>query len=294
MTDFPDIRRGTQLSDTAARQWQNLMGAVHAVAGMQVGEGLEYTKAGEVMHLGLMPEIVQRRPATRIVVVVKRIDPFVPSMVLSVREVRYRDTPPKLPVEPINPDNPQTDELQYTWHEDVFPAFPDYGYRPIDYDPYYWDMEQDGVPDASAVFFKARFEHDIWIVDLVSGAMRPDKLVVVRAFGNDAEGQPSATSKFLFVQEVRRKYDTAHNWTGEWVLADPDEAPVEVNVWGNMKAGDFAPFLWLPTALNEFVTLMPLKFILGDWWVVQQFKQPVSVRRGPLQLVDCQPTEQPS
>lgn len=285
MGDYPDIRRGSQMGDTSARQWQNLMRDIRALAGLQVGDGLEYTKIGEVMQLSLVPEILQWQPMTRTVVLVEPVD--LTSMVLSVREVRYRNIPPTVLVEPVDPDNPAADEMQYTWHEAVFPAFPEYGYKPIDYEPYFWDIEQDGVPDERAVFFKARFERDLWILD--TGAVRANKLIVVRAFGNDAEGAPSETSKFLLVQEVRLKYDESHKWTGEWlVIGDP----VEVNIWPNMKAGDFAPFVWIPGSLNEFVTFLPLTFILGTWWVVQQFKQPVSARRGPLRLVDCQPVEE--
>lgn len=279
MPDFPDIRRSSQWGDTAARQWQNLMHEVTAVAGMQVGDGLVYEKVGEVMRLTLASEVRQRQPKTRTVVLVKPVD--LASMVLTVREVRYRNTPPTLPVE-----NPEPEQVQYTWHEDVFQAFPEYGYRPADYEPFFWDMVQDGVPDLRSVFFKARFERDVWIVDM-SGAIRAEKLVVIRGFGDDN----SATSKFLLVQEVRLQYDAAHQWTGEWAVVE-GVAPVEVNIWPNMKAGDFAPFVWYPDALNPFVTFLPLRFTLGVWWVVQQFKSPVSARRGALRLVDCQPVEE--
>lgn len=183
-----------------------------------------------------------------------------------------------------NTDPPSLLPGRYEWDGEPFDAYSDYGYEPIEYEPYYWDIDEDGIPDSRAVFFRTRFEQGAWIVDMVSGAVRADKLVVIRAYGNDDEGRPSELSESLFVQEVHKKYDAWHKWTGEWTVVGE---PVEVDVWGNMKAGDFAPFIWYPGALNRFATLLPLRFILGDWWVVPQFKEAVSVRRGPLQIVDC-------
>lgn len=281
MPEYPDIRAGTQLGDTAARQWQNAWRDLKAVSGMQVGDGLRYEKTGEVISLTLVPGTTQRQPKSRTVVLVEPFDKA--SMVLTVREVRYRKTPP---TDPTN--------IQYTWHEDVFQAFPEPGTEPAEYEPFLWTEQVEvGTPGAprmatkepqvsDTVFLRARYENDLWIVDL-SGSIKADKLVIVHAYGN--EDEPG--SRFLVVHEVVLTYDADHVWTGEYeIIGDP----VEVNVWHNMKAADYAPWLWQPIEITREATLLPLTFMLGAWWVKPEPKFGVTQRRGPLQIVDCQPT----
>lgn len=179
MPEFPDIRSGSQFGDTASRAWQNLMREVRAVAGMQVGDGLDFTKVGEVMQLALAPSILQRQPATRTVVLVEPVDPA--SMVLTVREVRYRETPP---ADPAN--------ITYTWHEDVFQAFPEIGAQPSDYEDFLWDTTieipvEEGEPlvvldepqVGLATFLTARYKLDAWVLELPGGeSIRTDTVLV--------------------------------------------------------------------------------------------------------------------
>ena len=285
MPDYPDIRAGTQFGRTAARQWQNAWRDLSAVAGMQVGDGLEYVKVGEVMRLSLVPTTEQRQPKSRTVVLV---EPFSrESMVLSVREVRYRDNPPTGPT-----------NIRYTWHEDVFQAFPEPGTEPFEYEPFLWTERVDvGTPEtprlvlkepqlSETVFLRARWENGLWILDL-SGSIKPEKLAIAHAFGDEG----NSGSQFLVIHEVVLKYDAEHVWTGGYeTIGDP----VEVNVWPNMTAGDYAPFLWEPIEIGAEATLLPLVFVLGIWRVKPQPKLRASLRRGPLRIVDCQPTELPA
>lgn len=157
MTEFPDVRRGSQFGDTSARKWQNLMREVSAIAGMQVSDDFEFVKVGEVMRLSLAPTVRQRQPKPRTVVLVEPFDPT--SMVLTLREVRYRHTPPTDP-----------GDIRYSWHEIKFQAFPAPGTTPADYASFLWtELEGDFLKEPqtdATTFLRARYTNDLWIVEM--------------------------------------------------------------------------------------------------------------------------------
>lgn len=285
MSEYPDIQRGTQFGQVPARQWQKAFIDLRRVVGMTAGPGLILDKGFTNYRITRTQPTPATQPAQpRTVVLVEPFDKT--SMVLNVREARYQEAPPS-----------DATDILYTWHNDAFQAFPEPGTEPFEYEPFLW-TEQIKVTEgdesrivlkvpqvAETIFLRARYEHGLWIIDL-SGSIKADKLVIVHAFGNN--GTPG--SRFLVVHEVVLTYDAEHVWTGEYEIIGE---PVEVNVWHNMKAGNYAPWLWVPTEINREATLLPLTFMLGAWWVKPQPKFAASLRRGPLAIVDCQPTEDP-
>lgn len=107
-------------------------------------------------------------------------------------------------------------------------------------------------------------------------------LVVLRAFHNDDPG-----SRFAFVQEVKPVLDQG-TWTGQMQAVG---ATILVNVWPPMTCRHFAPFIWQAAELDDRTTILPLTRIGGVWWLKQRPMRAVSMRHGPVRMLDCAPFE---
>lgn len=219
------------------------------------------------------------RPLRRIVVLIKEPN-VAEDEWLNVRAVRYLDSPP-IPLSPIPSDPPQ---LRVSYATDAFRAYPKIGYTIADFlGSAFADIDDAGIvilPDLTTVFLDAYLDHGFWVV---SPPATRERFVVCRKYLDD---DTDGLGRMLIVQEVMPELDVEDKWTGRMQVSS---VPIEMNIWPFMKAADFAPFLWYPAELNDFTTILPITFWHGAWWLKQRPKKPVSIRRGPLQLVDCQP-----
>lgn len=270
---MPDV---FSLSIPHLRQWSQRQPIDHRIQNEPV-EALNQLTTGIAPPRQLldMPIVIQRS-----VVLIKEPDPLVDTY-LEVRPLVYADRPPV--------------SGQYIFSGSAFVAYPELGLEINDFVGLAWlereepegDEEEGALkqPDASAAICKAYLRQSLWHVQ---SPIYPERFVVCRAYlDDDLEG----LGRLLIAQEVMPSLDEDGMWTG--TLEAIDE-PVEINVWPTMKASDFGPFFWLPEALNDETTILPLTFWHGVWWLKQRPKRGVSLRRGPLRIVDCQPTETPA
>lgn len=247
---LPRISKGSQFGDVTAAQWNNLVDIVERLARSLPDATLNAPPPP--------PDNIRR---TRRVALVRRIESDIQNEI-KVRTVLYREDRP-----PVSGD--------YVWGES-FTAYPEVGVTPLDLAPFAWPELQ---PTIRTPILHARQDHEFWFV---SPPMQAEKLVVLRAFGDDDPG-----SRFALVQEVRPiLVDGA--WTGAYESFGDAE---QVNVWPTMVAGDFAPFMWLALQIDDRTTLLPLVFYAGVWYLKQRPKRAVVMRDGPIKTLDCSDAE---
>lgn len=200
---------------------------------------------------------------------------------LDVRAVHYLDAPP-IALSPI-----QT-EPRVSYATDVFRAYPKIGYRLADFVGFAFDdIDDEGdprFPDLTAVFMEAHRSNAFW---LMAPPVTQERYVICRDY-LPTDTERLGLDRMVIVQEVMPELDAEGAWTGNMQISGE---PTEMNVWPFMKAADFEPFFWLSADLNDSATILPVTFWHGTWWLKQRPKRAVSLRRGPLQLVDCQPME---
>lgn len=281
-TDFPIIDRGTQFGQVPARQWQNLIETVKQLANLKVGQGLSIDKPTDGWFIGLDPKHEPTVVHRRRVILVR--EPAEGDRWLDVRGVRYLDQPPHIR---YRAEPPQ--ENRYQLHTEVLQAYPVPGSRISDFvGAAFAELDEANEPvpvNDSAVFLDAYWERDAWYVH---PPIFQDRFVVCRQYAFD---DPEGWGRLIVVQEVEPELGAFQEWTG---ALRPIGDVFEINVWPTMKAADFAPFLWVPEAMNDETTILPLTFWRGAWWLKQRPKRAVSLRRGPLRIVDCQPVEAPA
>lgn len=251
MSDYPDIRKGTEWEQTSARQWQNLIADVERSARSDPG-------------VAALFEIWKRR--RRRVAIVEEVAPDAKS--LTVRGIKYAAP---LPI-----------EGEYEWDGPTLEAYPDIGHRMSEFEPLWWP---DGVPNLSTPVLDAHYTHGQWLVSFPTATAGGERLVVVRSFGlNDAEPpEPDPGSRFLIVQEVK-----PHQIDGIWDgTFEPIGDTLEVAAWPYMTAGWYKPFLWEPLALQERTTILPVVSIGGVWYLKQRGKEAVVQVRGQIKQMDC-------
>lgn len=214
----------------------------------------------------------------RSVVLVKEPD-LTEDASIAVRAIEYADRPPVVG--------------QYRFSTAAFEAYPALGISMADFAGLAWLQPPPEEPppeeplpvkqpDLSAAICEACVRGSLWYVQ---PPIYPDRFVVAQSYTDD---DSDGNGRMLIVQEVLPSLGENGRWTG--VLFVTGES-VEMNVWPTMKAADFAPFLWVPEVLNDQTTILPLTFWHGTWWLKQRPKRAVALRRGPLRIVDCQPTE---
>lgn len=277
MAEYPDIERGTNFGDIPARQWQNLSSRARRSDNFNVGPGLLIEKARDGDRILLDPKHEPTALHRKRVVVIKEPAPGTDQW-LEVKTVRYKNRVPR---------PPGTRGGTYELHGPTIQAYPVVGTVFAEFVGLAF-AETDGegatiAPDSSTAILDAYFEAGIWYV---YPPTQLDRFVVCRSY---TEGDDDGFGRTLIVQDVLPTLDEAGVWTGALTVVGD---PIEMNVWPAMKAADFAPFLWFPADLNDFATILPVTFWHGTWWLKQRPKRPVSIRRGPLQLVDCQPVEE--
>ncbi len=215
---------------------------------------------------------IARPPPTSVVVkqfatVVLTVLPVAEDTSLTARRVRYIDEPPEVG--------------RYEWDDTDFETFPDFGADILDYEAFYWSPDDDGDPTIDTPFIFARLERSDWLLSL---DQRMERLVVARQFEMD-----DAQSRFILVQEIAPTRGTP--WDGMFRKVGTIKT---INVWPTLVAGDFTPFLWTPDDLADEMTVLPLTWWRGAWWLKQRPKWAVSERKGLLKVLDCTGVEEPA
>lgn len=206
------------------------------------------------------------RQKIKLITAVVTVLPTVNDESLTVRRVRYTDDPPIVG--------------EYEWDDIDFEAFPDYGASILDYEAFYWSPDEDGNPTLDTPFILTRSEYNVWLALL---DQRMERFVIARRFGSNDAG-----SHFMVIQELAPTRGVP--WDGLFRTVGTVKT---INVWPTMKAGDFTPFLWEADDLSDEMTVLPLTWWRGGWWLKQRPKWPVSARKGPLKVVDCTGVEVP-
>lgn len=310
MSDLPHIESGMEWNETSAREWRNVIDHVQRLI-----DALGITPQAQ---LDAPPDTFQIRRRHR-VAIVETIDarerPY-----MMVRSVRYATPPPREGqyawVGPAFEAYPEIglvldDFLPFVWTplscQETCEAQGEVLFREC--------MKRDGAvesvcratadqaiaaciaenceseirdppPTLGTPILDAHWQDGHWLVSLASGA-GAEKLVVVRAFPKGDDKEPDPGSRFLIVQEVRPVIVDG-TWTGTYE-AFGDTA--NVNVWPELTAGHYRPFLWEPAALQMKTTIMPLARIGGVWYCKQQPKIHVERATGTVKQMDCHKLE---
>lgn len=252
-SDLPQVQPGTQWWHTRAQAWKNLFSLVLRLSNLTVGPGLILRMRGQGMTISLREDIVRPRPARRRVAVVS-----IGETSMAVREVRYAGKPPIVGA--------------YKWVGEDIPAYPDVGNTWDDLEAFAWGTD---TPTIATPILDAYRIDEHWYVQTPASAERE---VVLRAYFEDDPG-----SQFVIVQEVQPEIVDGV-WTGGMVVRGE---PLTVNVWSNLWAELYKPFLWEPMEIDARATILPLVLIAGVWRLKQRPKMGIQRRKGPVRLLDC-------
>lgn len=257
MSDFPSIESGMEWNETSARQWRNLTEYAQRLV-----DALGITPAGRIANPALTFNLRRRRR----VAIVETVDPRERSY-LGVRSVRYATQPPR--------------DGEYEWAGPTFEAYPEIGFTLEDYAALLW---AEALPTIDTPIIDIHWQDGHWLAGMEVGT---EKLIVVRAFKTGDDGEPDPGSRFLVVQEVRPVI-VQGVWNGTYEAFGETS---EVNVWPEMTAGQYRPFLWEPMALQEKTTVMPLVRIGSVWYVKQRPKFNIERPTGTIKQMDCSAIE---
>lgn len=195
-----------------------------------------------------------RQPRDITVVVTK--EPADTDIKLTVRRVRHTDIPPKQcegDIEVV---------CRYEWASDDFEAYPDFGFRAIDYKVHFWDPVTDGLPMLDTMFLKARHERNVWHVE--KSAEGASGVEIVALVG--------ASQTQLFAKTVERNEDGDPTIVGDLFVVWP---------WPWLETADYSEFLHQEIAIPVFT-------IDGTKYAVQQPTWEIIRPSGQLRHGNCQ------
>lgn len=266
-SDLPEFKKGDHLKNWSPAQLQNLVNAVRKLQNIAVGPGLKLISTASGYRIVLTSEIHKAQPRDATVVLTRL--PATDDTMLTVRKIRYATMPPK---ESATECETVEDGCTYDWDGTDFNAYPDFGLRTRDFEPYYWDPVE--IPKLQTAFLKAVFREGYWLVEAPTGA---ERMCIVRAI-------PDVDGLFVTVQEVEMDR-TGDVWNGEYAIVG--EA-ANVTVWPGTIAADYnlKAWVWRGDWKRE-ATVFPLIRIGGVWYIKQRPKWELVPDDPLMRISDC-------
>lgn len=258
--NYPSFERGRKLYGITAEQWRTLVDAARNVDGLSVRPPLRLRRDKQGIVLSV--DFPRKMPSKEAVEQLFGVDtvllvaaPIAADTSLSVRSVQYKDTPPV--------------QGSYSWYDDPYTAYPDFGHKAIDYADFVHPAGTE--PGLDSHFLGARWQNGSWLIGYPLMPSSTSLAVVIDSFPSETH-----TSRFLTVLEVDLQPDGTY-------AAKPGVRPrSDVLCWPYMKAGDY---LVLRSMTPQNV--VELKMINGKVYAAHDFRKRIIKPNSSYSASDC-------